>query len=95
MLDNFVRLYNIQLFYFLSRFQNLRIESIYIQAIEAIASISITIIEFKSDEWCIGCGDPNKDILGKGVIVHQGKDDFTSQPSGAAGSRISCGGIIE
>mgnify|MGYP001287468355 FL=1 len=62
---------------------------------EVISSDEDTIIEFKSDEWCIGCGDPNKDILGKGVIVHQGKDDYTSQPSGAAGSRISCGGIIE
>ena len=62
---------------------------------EVKSSDEDTIIEFKSDEWCIGCGDPNKDILGKGVIVHQGKDDFTSQPSGAAGSRISCGGIIE
>lgn len=48
-----------------------------------------------TDEWCIGCGDETKDILGKAVIVHQGVDDFTSQPSGAAGSRISCGGIIE
>jgi len=27
--------------------------------------------------------------------VHQGVDDFTSQPSGAAGKRVSCGGIIE
>ena len=62
---------------------------------EVKSSDEDTIIEFKSDEWCIGCGDPNKDILGKGVIVHQGEDDFTSQPSGAAGSRISCGGIIE
>ncbi len=62
---------------------------------EVTSSDEDTIIEFKSDEWCIGCGDPNKDILGKGVIVHQGEDDFTSQPSGAAGSRISCGGIIE
>ena len=48
-----------------------------------------------TDKWCIGCGDPNKDILGKSVIVHEGADDFTSQPSGAAGSRVSCGGIIE
>ena len=62
---------------------------------EVKSSDEDTIIEFKSDEWCIGCGDPNKDILGKGVIVHQGEDDFTSQPSGAAGSRVSCGGIIE
>nr|WP_321247030.1 superoxide dismutase family protein [uncultured Psychroserpens sp.] len=48
-----------------------------------------------TDEWCIGCGDESKDILGKAIIVHQGVDDFKSQPSGAAGSRVSCGGIIE
>ena len=54
-----------------------------------------TTVEFSTDEWCIDCGDETKDILGKGVIVHQGVDDFTSQPSGAAGSRVSCGGIIE
>ena len=54
-----------------------------------------TTIEFSTDEWCMGCGDDTKDILGKGVIVHQGVDDFTSQPSGAAGSRVSCGVIIE
>lgn len=52
-------------------------------------------INFSTDEWCIGCGDPAKDILGKAVIVHEGTDDFTSQPSGAAGTRVSCGGIIE
>lgn len=48
-----------------------------------------------TSEWCIGCEDATKDILGKAIIVHQGVDDFTSQPSGAAGARISCGGIIE
>lgn len=52
-------------------------------------------ITFATDEWCIGCGDPAKDIVGKAIIVHQGTDDFTSQPSGAAGARISCGGIIQ
>lgn len=52
-------------------------------------------ITFITEEWCIGCGDDTKDIIGKSVIVHQGTDDFTSQPSGAAGSRISCGGIIQ
>jgi Cu-Zn family superoxide dismutase len=52
-------------------------------------------VEFTTDEWCIGCDDENKNILGKGVIVHQGVDDFTSQPSGAAGARVSCAGIIE
>jgi len=52
-------------------------------------------ITFVTDEWCIGCGDDTKDIMGKSVIVHQGTDDFKSQPSGAAGARVSCGGIIQ
>lgn len=52
------------------------------------------VIEFSTNEWCIGCGDETKDIIGKGVIIHQGEDDFVSQPSGAAGSRVSCAGII-
>ena len=55
----------------------------------------IVTIKFSTNEWCIGCGDETKDILGKGVIIHQGADDFVSQPSGAAGSRVSCAGIIK
>ncbi len=52
-------------------------------------------IAFSTDQWCIGCGDSAKDILGKAIIVHQGTDDFVTQPTGAAGGRVSCGGIIE
>lgn len=52
-------------------------------------------ISFKTDEWCLGCDDPTKNILGKAIIVHAGTDDFTTQPTGAAGGRVSCGGIIE
>lgn len=52
-------------------------------------------VEFSTDEWCMGCGDDTKDIMGKAVIVHQGTDDFTSQPSGDAGARIACTGIIQ
>lgn len=52
-------------------------------------------ITFSTNEWCIGCDDEKKNIVGKAIIVHQGVDDFTSQPSGAAGSRVSCGGIIQ
>ncbi len=33
------------------------------------------------------------EILGRGVIIHAGTDDLKSQPSGAAGPRISCGVI--
>lgn len=32
-------------------------------------------------------------IIGRAVIVHEGEDDLTSQPSGDAGSRIGCGVI--
>ena len=52
-------------------------------------------VSMETSEWCIGCGDENKDILGKAVIVHQGVDDFTTQPTGDAGGRVSCGGIIQ
>ncbi|MGB0376927.1 MAG: superoxide dismutase family protein [Flavobacteriaceae bacterium] len=52
-------------------------------------------VVFKTDLWCIGCEDDTKNIVGKAIIVHQGADDFVSQPSGAAGARISCAGIIE
>lgn len=51
-------------------------------------------ITMQTNEWCIGCNDDNKNILGKSVIVHQGSDDFTSQPSGNAGTRVACGEIV-
>ena len=52
-------------------------------------------ITLKTDEWCIGCGDANKDILGKGLIVHDKADDFVTQPTGNAGARVACAGIIK
>jgi Cu-Zn family superoxide dismutase len=52
-------------------------------------------VEFSTDQWCIGCDDDTKNIIGKSVIIHAGEDDLTSQPSGAAGARVSCAGIIE
>lgn len=33
------------------------------------------------------------EILGKTVIIHSGADDFSTQPSGNAGSKIACGRI--
>jgi Cu-Zn family superoxide dismutase len=46
------------------------------------------------EDWTIG-GPENTNILGKSVIVHAQADDYTSQPSGDAGPRISCGVIQE
>ena len=57
---------------------------------EGVAEVTTT-----TNEWCLGCEDDTKNVMGKAIIVHEGVDDYTSQPSGDAGSRVSCGGIIE
>jgi superoxide dismutase, Cu-Zn family len=52
-------------------------------------------INFTTAEWCLGCADETKNILGKGLIVHQGADDFITQPTGNSGARVACAGIIK
>lgn len=47
-------------------------------------------ITLTTDLWTLG-GKADKNILGKAMIVHGGTDDFTTQPTGNAGSRIGCG----
>ncbi len=34
-----------------------------------------------------------KEIIGKTVVIHSSSDDFTTQPSGNAGTKIACGKI--
>lgn len=53
------------------------------------------VVTLITDQWCIGCGDPTKDIVGTALIVHAGTDDFTTQPAGNSGSRISCAAVIK
>lgn len=52
-------------------------------------------ITLTTDEWTIGGEDATKNIIGKGLIVHQGADDFVSQPAGNAGARVACSAIIK
>lgn len=46
-----------------------------------------------TDLWTIGTGQDD-DLLNRAIIVHEGPDDFTTQPTGNAGGRIGCG-VIE
>lgn len=45
-----------------------------------------------TDVWSLG-GAANKSIIGKAIIVHGGVDDYKTQPTGNAGTRIGCGVI--
>jgi Cu-Zn family superoxide dismutase len=52
-------------------------------------------VAMTTDQWCIGCGDQTKDIVGKSLIVHEKADDFVTQPTGNAGGRMACSAIIK
>jgi Cu-Zn family superoxide dismutase len=49
-------------------------------------------MELETDLWSVG-GDSTKNILNRAIIIHGGVDDYTTQPTGNAGSRIGCGVI--
>ncbi len=51
-------------------------------------------ISRETDLWCLGCADETKNVIGKAIIIHEGIDDFSTQPTGAAGGRIGCGEIF-
>ena len=50
-------------------------------------------LELETDLWSVSGTDSTKNILNKAIIIHGGVDDFTTQPTGNAGSRIGCGVI--
>lgn len=52
------------------------------------ATLSVT-----TDRWSI-TSDAASNIIGRGIIVHGGTDDYKTQPTGNSGPRIGCG-VIE
>ncbi len=51
-------------------------------------------LTMSTDLWSLG-GDAKTDIIGRAFIVHSGVDDYKTQPTGNAGSRIGCGVITK
>ncbi len=51
-------------------------------------------LQIETDLWTIG-GDAKTNVLNHSIIVHSGIDDFTTQPTGNAGSRVGCGVITK
>ena len=49
-------------------------------------------LEFTLEGVTLGAGP--KSLLGKSVILHEGRDDCASQPSGESGGRLACA-VIE
>lgn len=47
-----------------------------------------------TDRWSIE-GNDVKNIIDRGIIVHGGTDDYTTQPTGNSGPRVGCGVIIK
>ena len=47
---------------------------------------------WESDLLTVGAGAAN--VVGRSVIVHRDPDDYTSQPAGNSGPRLSCGLIV-
>ena len=43
----------------------------------------------RTDRFCV------QEVIGKTVVIHDGPDDFWSQPAGNAGEKIACGVICK
>ena len=50
-------------------------------------------LRMTTDQWAVNSGDALKDVQDHAFMVHASPDDFTTQPTGNAGSRIGCGVI--
>jgi len=61
-----------------------------------VARDGVVVLEYFTDRLTVGSEgeNPLADADGSAIVIHDGPDDYESQPSGDAGSRIACG-VIE
>jgi Cu/Zn superoxide dismutase len=63
------------------------------RAIGALVADSAGNAPLTAEFDVITIGGGSADVVGKGVIVHMGLDDFKTQPAGNSGAGIACGVI--
>ena len=51
------------------------------------------VAKFSYESTSLSVDAGPKNIIGRGLIVHQDPDDFKTQPTGNSGARVSCGVI--
>ncbi len=54
---------------------------------EGVAKVNVLVKAISLDP------DSDANVIGRALVVHQGPDDYKSQPAGNAGPRIACGVI--
>ena len=60
-----------------------------------VGTSGMLTVEYFADAFSLDATAANTlfDIDGSAIVIHAGADDYSSQPSGAAGGRIACGAI--
>jgi Cu-Zn family superoxide dismutase len=54
-----------------------------------IGDDGVGLLEVSSEQLTVAEGENS--VVGRVVILHEGEDDFETQPTGAAGARLACG----
>ena len=52
------------------------------------------MLDFSTKLWSLSDKDPKRLIVDKAILFHANPDDFVTQPTGAAGSRLACGRVM-
>jgi Cu-Zn family superoxide dismutase len=62
--------------------------------IEVPATMQLTVEHLVADATLEPGADSLLDSNGSSIVIHTGKDDYTTDPAGDSGDRIACGRIV-